>query len=98
MKKTRTTAAHGSPRAGSIHLQFVGTNAKDVCIAGSFNQWNPEATPMVSLGDGRWAKELTLPAGRYEYRFVVDGEWVTDPNASETAPNPFGSTNSVLQV
>ena len=98
MKKTRKTAANGSPRTGSIHLQFFEPNAKDVCVAGSFNQWHPEATPMVSLGDGRWAKELALPAGRYEYRLVVDGAWITDPNASETTPNPFGSANSVLQV
>ena len=47
---------------------------------------------MVSLGDGRWAKELVLPPGVYEYRLVVDGEWMPDPRASETAPNPYGGT------
>jgi hypothetical protein len=52
----------------------------------------------VPLGDGKWAKELTLPDGRYEYRFVVDGAWVSDPNAREAAPNPFGTANSVLRV
>jgi len=53
---------------------------------------------MVSLGNGKWSKELTLPAGRYEYRFVVDGAWITDPNARETAPNPFGTANSILTI
>ena len=33
------------------------------------------ATPMISLGDGRWIKALALPPGTYEYRLVVDGEW-----------------------
>jgi 1,4-alpha-glucan branching enzyme len=98
MKKTRKASGNGSARKGTIHLQFFEPHAKDVYIAGSFNEWQPEATPMIALGDGRWAKELALPAGRYEYRFVVDGTWVTDPNAAETAPNPFGSVNSVLQV
>src|SRR5713101_3675951 len=79
-------------------VEFRHPGAKEVCIAGSFNDWHPAATPMVSLGDGKWAKELTLPAGRYEYRFVVDGQWVDDPNAKESVPNPHGSVNAVLVV
>ena len=53
---------------------------------------------MVSLGDGRWAKELVLPPGVYEYRLVVDGQWMPDPGATDSAPNPFGGMNSVLKV
>lgn len=53
---------------------------------------------MVPLGDGRWMKELTLPPGEYEYRIVADGEWMTDPLATETVPTPFGGFNSVLRV
>jgi hypothetical protein len=53
---------------------------------------------MVALGDGRWMKELTLAPGVYEYRIVADGEWMTDPLARETNPNPFGGLNSVLKV
>jgi len=69
-----------------------------VNVAGSFNDWRPEATPMVSLGGGSWMKELTLPPGVYEYRFVVDSEWMPDPQAAETTPNPFGGVNSVIRV
>jgi hypothetical protein len=39
-----------------------------------------------------------LPAGRYEYRFVVDGQWMSDPSAREYVQNTFGSTNCVLVV
>ena len=53
---------------------------------------------MIRLADGKWAKELTLPPGRYEYRFVVDGQWVDDPAAKETLPNPFAGFNAVLIV
>ena len=100
MKKTRKAAqsGNGNGRTPSVHLELFDPNAADVCIAGSFNQWQPQATPMVSLGNGKWSKELTLPAGRYEYRFVVDGAWITDPNARETAPNPFGTANSILTI
>ena len=53
---------------------------------------------MVGLGDGRWVKELMLAPGRYEYRFVVNGEWLDDPNAKEVTPNPHGGVNAVLTV
>jgi hypothetical protein len=53
---------------------------------------------MHPLGDGRWLKETVLPAGTYEYLLVVDGQWIADPLAKETVPNPFGGVNSVLKV
>ena len=82
----------------TVHVEFVHHTATKVCIAGAFNDWRPGVTPMVSLGDGRWVKELVLPPGVYEYQLVVDGEWMPDPRTSETAPNPFGGMNSVLKV
>ena len=39
-----------------------------------------------------------MPAGTYEYRLVVDGQWIADPLAKETVPNPFGGRNSILKV
>jgi hypothetical protein len=53
---------------------------------------------MIPWGDGRWVKELVLPPGAYQYRLVVDGEWMADPLAKETMPNPFGGMNSVVKV
>lgn len=94
-KNSTTTSASGKR---ACRFEFQGGEAKTVCIAGSFNDWQPGATPMVALGDGRWMKELTLPPGRYEYRLVVDGNWVDDPNAKETAANPHGGMNAVLTV
>ncbi len=81
-----------------VHLEFTHPKAGAVAIAGTFNDWHPEATPMILLGDGRWHKELVLPPGVYEYRLVVDGEWMADPLGQATSPNPFGGLNSVLKV
>jgi hypothetical protein len=39
-----------------------------------------------------------LAPGTYEYCLVVDGQWMPDPLARETVPNPFGGRNSVLKV
>jgi 1,4-alpha-glucan branching enzyme len=99
MKKNRTTKinGNGSP-VRKVHVEFVHQTARKVCIAGAFNDWRPEASPMFFLGDGRWGKELALPPGAYEYRLVVDGEWMPDPQAGETVPNPFGGVNSVLRT
>ena len=72
--------------------------AETVCIAASFNDWHPEVTPMISLGEGRWVKDLALPPGSYEYRLVVDGKWVDDPSAEQKVPNAFGGFNAVLVV
>ena len=81
-----------------VRLQFRHPAAKSVFVAGEFNDWHPGASEMVSLPGGLWAKELTLEPGIYEYRFVVDGVWTSDPNNGETRLNPFGEANSVLRV
>ena len=81
-----------------VHLEFVAPDAREVFVAGSFNDWHPSVTPMIPLGNGKWAKELMLAPGRYEYRFVVDGQWTDDVTAREWIPNPFGSANAILEV
>ena len=72
-------------------------NASSVAVAGTFNNWDGQRTPMIRDGAG-WKASLSLSPGRYEYRFVVDGQWVSDPKARESATNEFGSTNSVLVI
>ncbi len=66
-------------------------------VAGTFNGWDLKRTPMRKESGG-WKTTLWLPPGRYEYRFVVDGEWMNDPNEQHSAPNGFGGTNSVMVV
>ena len=53
---------------------------------------------MVSQGAGKWAKDLALPPGSYEYRLVVDGQWLRDPQAAWQVPNPYGGENSIKVV
>ena len=92
----------GAPGNGSTNhavlFEFTHPTAKSVAVAGTFNDWRPGATPMIAVGDGRWMKELVLPPGTYEYRLVVDDEWIADPHAVETVANPFGGVNSVVRV
>jgi 1,4-alpha-glucan branching enzyme len=71
--------------------------ARTVCVVGTFNNWDTKRTPMQKDGPG-WKASIPLAPGRYEYRFVADGQWLSDPNAKESVGNDFGSTNSVLVV
>ena len=86
------------PETSRISLELTKPEAKAVFVAGSFNEWKPEKAPLAPLGNGRWAGDLAVKPGRHEYLFVVDGQWVPDPNAKESVQNPFGGKNSVLIV
>jgi len=86
------------PQIVPVHFEFSHPTAVTVCIAGTFNDWDPTSKPMRSSGAGNWWKEAGLLPGSYEYCLVVDGEWMPDPSARETVDNPFGGRNSVLEV
>lgn len=73
-------------------------HAKAVYLAGTFNHWEPARTLLHHDKHGHWKIELVLQPGRYEYRFVVDGQWIDDPRAREKATNEFGGCNSVLVI
>ena len=48
--------------------------AQKVSIAGDFNQWNPSSHPLQQDIKGTWRVSLDLKPGKYEYRFLLDGE------------------------
>jgi chromosome partitioning protein len=80
-----------------FHARFA--NAKKVLIAGDFNNWTPVSTPMQPSGrPGEWRMRLPLSRGRYRYRLVVDGKWMTDPNNQYVEANQFGELNNIVEV
>lgn len=81
-----------------VRFTLLADGARKVAVAGDFNEWDPNATPLVSDGKGNFSGTLRLPPGAHEYMFVVDGEWITDPAASERRPDGFGRTNAVLRL
>ena len=84
--------------AQEIVLTFFEPEARYVYVAGNFNNWHTDSTPLTNRGEGEWIVRLLLRSGRYEYRFVVDGRWSEDPQASERTMNPYGDFNSVVVV
>lgn len=81
-----------------IEFRYANALARNVSVAGTFNQWNTQAFRLTKEGMGGWKGLLRLKPGRYQYRFVVDGKWTDDPNAKETVVNELGSRNAVLHV
>lgn len=73
--------------------------AQRVCVAGDFNNWSPDASPLEHAdGNGDFQAVLKLVPGRYRYRYVVDGAWIQDPFNTYVESNPFGELNSVVEV
>ena len=66
--------------------------AKKVMVCGNFNEWNRNGLALVKTLAG-WQLPYVLAPGGYEYKFVVDGDWITDPS------NPYTvGGNSYLVV
>ena len=101
--KNQKPAAAASPdlsqtQTKTIRLEVKGVKAQAVSLAGSFNDWKPEATPLKPLNPERWVADLALLPGHHEYLLVVDGRWQPDPSCPWQVPNPFGGVNSVLKL
>ena len=86
------------PLRVSVRFEFDHPTALTVAVAGTFNHWHPTTKAMHPVGSGHWLKEAFLAPGDYEYCLVVDGQWMPDPLARETVPNPYGGRNSILKV
>ncbi|MHC4126000.1 MAG: AAA family ATPase [Planctomycetota bacterium] len=83
----------------AVMFVTIYPRAESVSIAGDFNGWQPMKTPMEKVGSkGIWKSKIKLPAGKYRYRLVVDGQWQQDPYNEQSELNPFGERNSVLEV
>ncbi len=99
VSKTTVEGASRGPIAKARPVEFILEDGgiQFASVAGTFNNWDPKRTPMQKTGSG-WKATIELAPGRYEYRFVVNGEWISDARAKESVPNTFGGTNSVLKV
>jgi len=72
--------------------------AKNVYLVGDFNQWDPKSKRMMKNKDGSFQTNVRLSAGEYQYKFIADGVWLSDPDAQRQVMNPYGTLNSVITV
>jgi acetyl esterase/lipase len=71
------------------------SEARVVALAGSFNGWDSQHT-LCGKEAGRWVCRVDLPAGKYLYQFVVDEEWINDPDNPVLEDSGNGSAASVI--
>ena len=96
-----TAALHTSGLVGnSLQFSLYAPEAKTVALLGDFNGWGSAAEiKLIPAGNGMWSVTVPLPAGRYQYAFLVDGQrWVTDPHAEQRVNDDFGRQNAVLTI
>jgi 1,4-alpha-glucan branching enzyme len=62
-------------------------NAERVAVAGTFNDWSADATPLASESNGYWSADVHGAAAGAEYKYVLTGGgqalWRLDPYARE---------------
>ena len=76
-----------APKAGSVY------------VLGDFNGWRKNDTNRLSkFEDGNWTAHINVKKGKYRYKFLVDDEWISDPENPQKVPNIFGSVDSLLEV
>ena len=85
-------------RQNPTPFAFPAPAARQVSLAGDFNNWDPKALPMRKGADGVWYVSVVLKPGRHEYRFIADGVWQDDPAAQQRTDNTMGSENCVKTV
>jgi 1,4-alpha-glucan branching enzyme len=69
--------------------------ARNVCLAGDFNDWTPNSLKMKRIGN-TWTISVHLSVGKHLYKFVVDGNWILDPANSLWEENEYGTGNSII--
>jgi len=71
--------------------------ARQVYLAGDFNNWNQTTLAMQKQGD-EWVIPVHLSHGKHRYKFLIDGEWKLDPGNKLWEQNEFGTGNSIIWI
>ena len=85
--------------AKRVTFEVTASPKSKVSLAGTFNQWNTKRHPMKDTRNaGNYTLTLMLPKGEHEYKFVINENWVVDPECRNWVRNTCGTLNSVIKV
>lgn len=86
-KVTFTVAAANVPEKSVVYL------------CGDFNQWEEKSLRLKKNKAGDYSVSLTLPLGKYQFKYNIDGQyWINDDAADAYPSNVFGSDNSLIEL
>ncbi|MEZ4228337.1 MAG: alpha-amylase family glycosyl hydrolase [Polyangiaceae bacterium] len=91
------------PPCNEHTFSYTDANATQVLVTGSFSSWAATTAggALELLDDGVGNFSLTtqaLPPGTHQYKFIVDGNWVTDPDNTTQVDDGFGGTNAQITL
>jgi len=86
------------PQLSEIIFSLTAPDAKEVYIVGDFNDWRIDDSSRMNKDRDGWKKRLNLETGKYRYRFVIDGNWTDDPVNPIKELNPYGQTDSLIEI
>ncbi|MFH2138981.1 MAG: AAA family ATPase [Candidatus Omnitrophota bacterium] len=82
-----------------VRFSYYSNEKVNVDVVGDFNDWRMSSDSMLELiGPGVWSIVIPLKAGRFRYKFIIDGQWLVDPNNSSKEIDNTGNANSILEV
>lgn len=82
-----------------VSFEVIADKGSEVFISGSFNDWDGTTKSLKDKnGDGTFKTSMLLEPGEYEYKFVVNGEWLIDTDNPNFTQNEMGTLNSVIKV
>jgi len=83
-----------------VTFQVPASEAQDVRVVGTFNQWDAESNPLKKLKNGTFKGTVNLDKDQsYEFRYMVDGQYVNDEQADAYRWNDFAAAdNGVLNL
>ena len=86
------------PKLAEVVFSVFAPEAKEVHVAGDFNDWMLDNNSRMVNHNGTWSRKMHLDCGHYHYRFIIDGRWTEDFNNPKREMNPYGQLNSLLEI
>jgi len=97
-------ADDGAGNTNSVYYKYNYTfklkgyrSANKIIVAGDFNSWDVHEL-IMGKNEDTWTKQMYLSDGKHTYRFLVDGNWIIDPNNTAKEKDDNGNINSVLTL
>ena len=88
--------SRATAKADEHEFRYKAPDAKSVELMGEWNGW--KSIPMTKGDNGVWTAKVTLSAGTYGYKFLVNGsDWVFDPDNS-AKKSVDGVENSSVEI
>ena len=80
-----------------VTFEIDSSSANQIFVAGDFNNWKETDLALKKQKNGSFKLSINLATdNKYEFRYIIDGNWANERDADEYQQNEFGSENSVL--